>query len=515
MSETAIYIRWSTDDQGEGTTLDIQRDACKHYALSQGLTVREEMIIVDDGYSGGTLDRPGMNKLRKLVKSGMVSCIIIYAIDRLSRNLVDAVHLVLHEWEHICHLKCVRQPIDTTTDLGRVIFSILATFADFERNQIRVRTFAGKVRRAESGRIPGVALAYGYKLTATPGVWEIDESQAEIIRQIFTSYASGIGLVSICRRLNDSGIPAPRGKSWATSTIRYILGNQLYTGKLIYGKTTKNHRRGKGKDETVRLRNATPLAVHEGTVPAIIDASLFDQCRQTFADRAHYQERFGPRGSASNHLLTGIARCTCGHLLVGRYGANKKKTPYYMCLSPQRKGTTVCDAGWIAQVELDELVTKRVKALLSERNKERLVEQSTRAALAKIDQLERELTAQQSRHKQFEGDRARLRSDYRAGKISAEELREFQREIDEDLHNVRSTLHQTNTALERARATLAYGQSIESRLLRLKDWDNMDIPARKQLLISLEARLVVYRSRDEANTIHMAISFLDSAELSQ
>ncbi|HWI61210.1 MAG TPA: recombinase family protein, partial [Symbiobacteriaceae bacterium] len=79
----AAYIRWSTDDQSDGTTLDVQKESCMHYIKSQGWQFREDLCFIDDGYSGGTLDRPAMTALRQAVKAGNIQCVVVYKLDRL------------------------------------------------------------------------------------------------------------------------------------------------------------------------------------------------------------------------------------------------------------------------------------------------------------------------------------------------------------------------------------------------------------------------------------------------
>ncbi|HWI53053.1 MAG TPA: recombinase family protein, partial [Symbiobacteriaceae bacterium] len=162
--QVAIYIRWSTEDQGEGTTLDVQMEACQAFILSQGWSVAPERIYIDDGISGGTLERPALSRLRSAISQGFVDCVVVYKLDRLSRSVVDMVRLVLDEWEGHCCIKSAREPIDTLTQTGRLFFYQLMSFAEWERSVIRERTFAGKLRRAQEGKNPGITAAYGYRL---------------------------------------------------------------------------------------------------------------------------------------------------------------------------------------------------------------------------------------------------------------------------------------------------------------------------------------------------------------
>ncbi|HWI52739.1 MAG TPA: recombinase family protein, partial [Symbiobacteriaceae bacterium] len=77
----AIYIRWSTEDQGEGTTLDVQMDGCKACLGIQGWQFTSDLVFIDDGYSGGSLDRPALTRLRRLVSRGGIDCVVVYKLD--------------------------------------------------------------------------------------------------------------------------------------------------------------------------------------------------------------------------------------------------------------------------------------------------------------------------------------------------------------------------------------------------------------------------------------------------
>lgn len=112
MDKVAIYIRWSTEDQGEGTTLDVQLEACRAYMASQGWSYREELVYVDDGVSGATMERPALTRLRAAVAQGQVECVVVYKLDRLSRSVADTARLVMDEWEGICSVKSAREPIE-------------------------------------------------------------------------------------------------------------------------------------------------------------------------------------------------------------------------------------------------------------------------------------------------------------------------------------------------------------------------------------------------------------------
>ncbi len=334
----AIYIRWSTEDQAAGTTLAVQRQACQHYVLSQGWRLRDELCFVDDGWSGGSLLRPGIAELRRLVAAGEVACVVVYKIDRLSRNLVDAVQLVLREWEGRCHLKSVREPIDTTTDLGRMIFGILAMFADFERTAIRDRTQAGKVQRIRGGEQMHARPAFGYAPhPSARGRWVADPAEAALVREMFDLAAAGVAVGAIVRRLNAAGLRTRAGREWSLRSALWVLHNRTYVGEVVYGRTSLRAA-GDGSGRRVRVRNAAPrVAGPTDAAPALVAREVFERAQAEVAARRTRRADAGSRAQASPHLLTGLARCMCGAAMVYKAGA-RGGSGYYVC-ARTRRGT--------------------------------------------------------------------------------------------------------------------------------------------------------------------------------
>jgi site-specific DNA recombinase len=238
----AVYIRWSTDDQAEGTTAAVQRETCRHYVLSQGWQFREELLFVDDGCSGGSLDRPALNRLRLLIRKGQIDCVVLFKIDRLSRNLVDTVNLVLREWEGRCHVRSAREAIDTTTPGGKMFFYTLVSFAEWERAVIRDRTLSGKLRRLREGKNPGFRPPYGFRRGAETGRFAVVPAEAPVVRQIFRLYLRGLGYSAIAAWLRRQGVCSRGGRPFTGKAVAAVLANPLYAGTLLYGRRSRRGR---------------------------------------------------------------------------------------------------------------------------------------------------------------------------------------------------------------------------------------------------------------------------------
>lgn len=359
----AIYVRWSTDDQSEGTTLETQLEGCRHYALSQGWTPRHDLTYVDDGYSGASLQRPALTRLRQAVSAGLVDCVVVFKVDRLSRNIVDAVDLVLGEWRETCYFKSAREPIDTGSDLGRVVFSILAMFADFERSQIRERTQSGKLRRIAEGRQLHGEPAFGYGPAGPPGQWAEEPAEAAVVRRIFGMAASGQSAATICRQLNGEGLRTRAGKAWSIRGVLWLLHNRTYIGEAVYGRTQLVAQPPGAGPKTRRIRRPAPLVVTPTrAAPALVDPELFDRAQATLAQHRVARSAHGSRGLSSRHLLVGLARCRCGAALVAK---QQRRSACYVC-SAARDGRCPHAPGQIPREKADSAVLTQFLALLGD-----------------------------------------------------------------------------------------------------------------------------------------------------
>ncbi len=483
----AIYIRWSTDDQGDGTTAEVQLEGCRHYLLSQGWTYRPDLVFVDDGYSGGDLNRPALTRLRRLVEQGGVDCVVLFKIDRLSRNVVDTVNLVLREWEGRCYVKSAREPIDTTTAAGKMFFYTLVSFAEWERSVIRERTLGGKLRRLQEGRNPGFRPPYGLRTGDEPGSFALVPEEAEVVRLLFDRYVRGSGCQSIAAELNRQGIPFRDGRPWSARTVGDILRNPIYAGRLVYGRRMANPRRHQGGPRQVRNPDP-PLEVASPLVPPIVDPATFSVAQRLRAGRA--MRRQDTRSAQSDHLLTGLLRCRCRSSLVGIRGPSGA---YYVCSGKRTRGPQYCDAAHIRQDELDRWLVERL--LL--RHGGRLQRTAQRRAAARLADSERRamqagLIAMQKEVDGLDRELARVSREYRRGRITLEEYREhrglIRRERDELL-----------ARRERLQAGRAAHQGHEQGpgphgFRGGQVWEALPHPVRKRLLRSLIHRLTVYRA---------------------
>ena len=498
----AIYVRWSTEEQGEGTTLQEQSERCKSYVASQGWRVNEDLIFVDDGYSGASLTRPAMAQLRQLIRKGQVDCVVTLKIDRLSRSLVDCVDLVLREWVGVCHFKTVSQPVNTTDELGRMFFAMLAGFAEYERALIRERTFSGLLRRVKEGNFWGAGKApYGYTRVAK-GQLAVNAQEAGIVRLIFQMGAGeGHGSAAIASR-SMPGNPRPRGKGWWSHTVRHLLQNRIYIGILEYGKRYVDQRVKTATGKRVLRWREKPLVQPEECIPslAIVSEAQFERAQRVLEGLSDRHKTRGA-GVRSAHLLTGIARCRCGGPLLTGYDRLRRR--YYGCQHRDRsRGASGCPVGggfaYAHQVEpaiaheikhrfapLSRIIESVQRQWHEERKVSAEVTEAYRLTLGALDKRERRLT----------DDHGRIVRQARRGEITLEEKRSFERDIEAE----RQELSSQREALElriRVAETSADGLSDVVTWLRTTDqWDELPADTQKEILRRFVDRVVIYKPK--------------------
>ena len=201
--KAAIYSRLSTQQQGEGTSLDTQEKACCTLAGSLGYEVNSEQICREI-WTGADLERPLLTGLRVVAAAGGFDALIVYSPDRLSR---DPLHLLilLNEFAECGVQLHFVQGISDTTPEGRLLMYVQGYAAQRERSQIAERSRRGKEAIARSGRLPqgtGKGL-YGYDYDPVKKVRTVNEEQAAIVREMFSKVSQGVSLYRVALMLNE------------------------------------------------------------------------------------------------------------------------------------------------------------------------------------------------------------------------------------------------------------------------------------------------------------------------
>lgn len=305
MKRVILYLRVSTNNQAEeGYSIEIQKEKLLAYCKAHDLIV--VAIVTDPGFSGSNLERPGIQRVISEVEQGNTDMVLVYKLDRLSRSQKDTLWLI-----EDCFLPngvdfaSMQESLDTSTPFGRAMVGILSVFAQLERENIKERTYGGRVERAKDGLWHGGGfhpIGYDY----IDGELVVNQQEAAQVRRVFDLYASGASITEIRDHMVARGFQTKHGDWTHTNTIRYVLDNELYSGVV--------HFDGERSESDAH----TP----------IISRSLYERVR-FLRERSisnHYKE------VESSHLLTGFVFCSsCG----ARYFPKKNKSGnvYYHCYS--------------------------------------------------------------------------------------------------------------------------------------------------------------------------------------
>jgi len=396
----AIYCRVSTDNQeAEGTSLQTQLEACLKYCQDKGYEVRYRF---SETYSGLTLDRPKLNHLRELVRNGEIDVIVVYCLDRLSRDPTHGVILTQELEKHRVGLEAVTEDVDNS-ELGKLISYIRGFASKLEAEKIRERTIRGKRARAREGRIPSGSgkNIYGYDYVPASqrngGRRVINKREAYWVRRIYEWLVyEGLSISAITFRLRAMNAPTKSGKIWSWRSVHSILTNPAYTGKTYVFTTIKNRDRlTRPQSDWIEIPDVTP---------AIISQELFDAAQKQLEVNHHKTVRT----TKHEYLLRGHLRCRqCGRTYVGvpwktRQHGRVYVQPGYRCRGKLRLFAPLerChNKGWSAK-KLEGLVWTELERflsnpdlILSQLEKQRREADQAGVFEAELERVERQLKA--------------------------------------------------------------------------------------------------------------------------
>lgn len=349
----AIYTRKSTSEGLDQAfnSLDAQREAGEAYVASQkhqGWTALPERYD-DGGFSGGTIERPGIQKLMEDIETGGIDCVVVYKVDRLSRSLMDFARIMRLFEEKNVHFVSVTQHFNTAESMGRLTLNILLSFAQFEREIISERTRDKIAAARRRGQWSGGHPILGYDVGEDRKL-AINEEEAQRARGVFEIYLRRESLIKTADEANRRGW---RTKQWTTrkgdqrggrrfdkAIVHNLLTNVLYIGKVRY------------KDE-----------VHEGQHQAIVDQDVWDRVQAMLA--RNYRTAGALTRNKHGALLKGILRC--GHCRAAMIHSvsvkGVRRYRYYVCTRAQKRGHAHCPTGTVNAESLEVAVVSKLRQL--------------------------------------------------------------------------------------------------------------------------------------------------------
>lgn len=340
----AIYTRKSTEDglDMEFNSLDAQREAAEAYIKSQqheGWKLLPQRYD-DGGFSGGTMDRPGLSQLMADIEAGKIDMIVVYKVDRLSRSLHDFAKMVERFDAHGVSFVSVTQQFNTSTSMGRLTLNMLLSFAQFEREVTAERIRDKFAASKKKGMWMGGKVPLGYDVIDRKLV--VNETEATWVHEIFTGYLRLQSVTKLLPQLQAKGIThkATRnglriGDKPLTENVLYaILKHPVYIGKI--------HHRGE---------------LHDGQHEAIIEISVWEQARALIQQQARSKDgRYNPSGLILQGKLVDLAgkkyRCHFSEK------PNQKRHHYYVSPDMNRLPAALIEKSILAALQHPETLAQ-------------------------------------------------------------------------------------------------------------------------------------------------------------
>jgi site-specific DNA recombinase len=374
---TAIYVRVSTQRQAQTQTIDQQIDRLRRHVEAGGETLPDENVFRDDGYSGATLKRPGLDRLRDRAGMAAFDRVVLTDPDRLARNYVHQVLLLDELQKHGCRVEFLDRPMSQDPH-DQLLLQIRGAVAEYERTLIAERTRRGRLRRFKAGELlPWTRPPYGYRMAADrprdPSGVTLDPAEAAVVAEMFAWYAEGRrSLHGLVDHLHAMGVPSPFGNPyWTGASVRGVLRNPTYTGRVYAGRT-------RYRDAATRRSATHPIGrphgtagpvpeaewIEVGVVPAVVSRELFDRVRAKLAANRSLSARNNKVGT---YLLRALVSCgRCGLACLAR--RLPPRSSYYVCTGKTRparhRNGATCPSRYIPSTVIDDLVWRDLCGLL-------------------------------------------------------------------------------------------------------------------------------------------------------
>ena len=486
MSRAFVYCRVSTEEQSQDDhySLALQEERCRDYAKAKSWRITKVRKDVGSGRNG---DRPGFQELLQDVSAGAIDVVIVYRLDRLSRNVRDVYDFLERTRQANVGFVSTSESFDTTTAMGRAMLGVAAVFSQLTREMIGENTRDGLIKRARSGKYIGSTgnPPFGYTYSAAEGKLLVTPNEAEVVRRVFDLYArSKWGHTKIAQYLNQEGVPTRSpGAQWSSRTVGSMLRSPVYIGKLPY--------RGQ---------------VYDGQHEPLIDPALFEDTQVLLASR----HQLPPRTQQSQHLLSGLARCgKCGERLRGHWllfwGKSTRRYRAYRHRGNVYSGERACKGFTKAADKLEAAVVDKVREVaMSPEFQEAAFEAARKQLASDAPLLRRQRDEVQGQLLDMAVQFARWAERLDAGKIDEEQFTERnaallkqKAELQERLAGLGARLAEqegVEVSLEEVRAMLQdFGTT----------WDHLTVDEQREMLRALVEELAIWPDRAHLRLVLM------------
>ena len=485
-NRVAIYVRVSTQFQVDKDSLQVQKRELTAYA-ELVLGIKDHEVFEDPGYSGKDTSRPAYQRMMARLRSGEFSHLLVWKIDRISRNLLDFAQM----YEELKRIGVTfiskTEQFDTSTAIGEAMLKIILVFAELERQMTAERVTSVMLSRANNGQWNGGRIPFGYDWDKESKSFTVNEKEADQYRFMCNLYEEKHSLLQVCKELNQRGITTKTGGPWSTVGVHKILTNVFYKGTYRYNV----HSDGRG----TKRRDPSEWIDVDDHHPALIDEERFNHIVFMLKRNSRKGLKRGDTYTGNAvHIFSGLLRCgKCGANMTasqGRRRADGYRPSMYGCAS-RRRNTKSCRNKYISDPSIASDIFAVVSGIL--------MSVSDRSATA--DGLEKQILEQLPSVTRIEGLNG-FESAIRSG-VSGMEYSPPESDKEDSTAPLKARKKKCEASLKRLQSLYLYGDGGISE----KDY----LIERKKLMDELEELDVLIMESGEEETGLSDSSFRDKA----
>lgn len=336
----AIYIRVSTNHQIDRDSLPLQREELINYA-KYALGIENYEVFEDAGFSAKNTDRPDYQRMMKMIRSGLFSHVLVWKLDRISRNLLDFAAM----YEELKRLNVTfvskNEQFDTSTAMGEAMLKIILVFAELERKMTSERVTATMLSRAASGKWNGGRIPYGFSYDCDRREFSICTEEQNITLLMCDFYESSHSLLYVSRKLNELGHRTRAGNLWSPVQVRKILVNPFSVGDYVYNQTSLS-------TGTQIPNKEEDYIVFEGHHPALFPKERQQKIVSQLSRNSRLKSGSNVSVKRKNiHVFSGMIFCeNCGQMLTSSTGkalsGDGWRPSIYLCPSKRKHISEGC-----------------------------------------------------------------------------------------------------------------------------------------------------------------------------
>ena len=455
--KAVIYARYSSDNQRE-ESIEGQLRECKEYAEKNDMLIVDTYI--DRALSAKTDNRPEFQRMIKDSTSGLFDIILVWKLDRFARNRYDSAYYKAQLKKNGVRVISAKETISDGPE-GIILESMLEGYAEYYSAELSQKIIRGMTENALNAKFNGGSKTFGYIIDENKH-FQIDPTNAPIVKEIFTRYADGEGTKSILNSLKASGIKNSRGKIPGYNFITTILKNRRYLGEYSF------------KDTVV-----------ENAFEPIVSQELFDKCQKRLEANKHKPAHF--KKVENKYILTGKIFCgLCGNSMAGVSGTSKtgKKHRYYYCHNAKSKKS--CNKKRIKKDLLENIVLFSTLELLKDM---KLIKQIVNTCYKMQSDTSSVLNSMENHLKQIEKEIGNMIAAIKQGIITESTKTEL-----ESLEAEKNDL-QTSVAREQIKHPVLTKEQIEFWICRFQNTDITDQIQKQKLIDVFINSVYVYEDK--------------------